>query len=605
MKVSCQACQAKYTIADAKVAGKIAKIRCKKCGEIVVINGKSLVSVMAPLAVDDTWTVLADDDQQLTMKRSELLLAFREGRIAETTYCWREDMPDWLPLNEIPDLAQALGQGGEQPDASRDPSLIEASSAAHLASDSHAAAPYIPPQEPARGSMLPPNDVSDRFSRPAPPHEATHEYRAHENYTQPGPFAPAPSASDVTSQPSFPTPSFPPIGGSPLPEPAIGIVNEGPFYTQANTPLAFTPSEPVPLAPPSRPAGPFFGGQSPPPSNASVFAQSPNFPPTAGVPIFSDPPSAPPSWEPPPSEPLVGGRFSSRPGLLMRSNASPNQPNPSDVLARLGNGSADSEASLGDAPLTGERNESSVLFSIASLSGEVRPPKPAESSPASENSGLIDMRALAGSFAKREAPTAPSGRVDDIMNLSASSSISASLSPPVLPGALPSPMMMSLSRAPATSSSGGSSVAMIAGVGVLLVGLAAVAGVVISQRRSATPAAPSSSPSTIASVPSATISASASAKVPTGPAFDKDAARAALTTASAKIISCKERGGPTGDGRVLVTFRPDGTVESAKVESAPFANTRVGHCVEQKFVDTKVPAFSGAPQPVSRSFTIK
>ena len=39
MKITCQACAAKYTIADDKVLGKIVKIRCKKCGATIVVNG--------------------------------------------------------------------------------------------------------------------------------------------------------------------------------------------------------------------------------------------------------------------------------------------------------------------------------------------------------------------------------------------------------------------------------------------------------------------------------------------------------------------------------------------------------------------------------------
>ena len=39
MKIACQSCQAKYTIADEKVLGKVVKIRCKKCGATIVING--------------------------------------------------------------------------------------------------------------------------------------------------------------------------------------------------------------------------------------------------------------------------------------------------------------------------------------------------------------------------------------------------------------------------------------------------------------------------------------------------------------------------------------------------------------------------------------
>ena len=43
MKISCQSCQAKYTIADEKVLGKIVKIRCKKCGATIVVNGSDRV----------------------------------------------------------------------------------------------------------------------------------------------------------------------------------------------------------------------------------------------------------------------------------------------------------------------------------------------------------------------------------------------------------------------------------------------------------------------------------------------------------------------------------------------------------------------------------
>jgi predicted Zn finger-like uncharacterized protein len=39
MKITCQTCHAKYTVADEKVVGRIAKIKCKKCGSTIVVNG--------------------------------------------------------------------------------------------------------------------------------------------------------------------------------------------------------------------------------------------------------------------------------------------------------------------------------------------------------------------------------------------------------------------------------------------------------------------------------------------------------------------------------------------------------------------------------------
>ena len=47
MKVSCQACGAKYTIADDKVRGRKVKIRCKSCGTPIVVDGN------APAEPDD------------------------------------------------------------------------------------------------------------------------------------------------------------------------------------------------------------------------------------------------------------------------------------------------------------------------------------------------------------------------------------------------------------------------------------------------------------------------------------------------------------------------------------------------------------------------
>jgi len=39
MKITCQSCQSKYNVADEKVQGKIVKIRCRKCGATIVVNG--------------------------------------------------------------------------------------------------------------------------------------------------------------------------------------------------------------------------------------------------------------------------------------------------------------------------------------------------------------------------------------------------------------------------------------------------------------------------------------------------------------------------------------------------------------------------------------
>ncbi len=89
-----------------------------------------------------------------------------------------------------------------------------------------------------------------------------------------------------------------------------------------------------------------------------------------------------------------------------------------------------------------------------------------------------------------------------------------------------------------------------------------------------------------------------------GAPFDKSAAVSALGAAAANAASCKKPDGPTGSGKVSVTFAPSGRATMTNVGGA-FAGTDVGGCVARLFRAAKVPAFSGDPVTVSKSFTIE
>jgi predicted Zn finger-like uncharacterized protein len=90
----------------------------------------------------------------------------------------------------------------------------------------------------------------------------------------------------------------------------------------------------------------------------------------------------------------------------------------------------------------------------------------------------------------------------------------------------------------------------------------------------------------------------------TAPPFSKASAISALGGAASAAAGCKKAGGPTGVGKVQVTFAPSGRVTSATVMGPPFAGTPVGGCVAGRFRSAKVPAFSGSPVTVSKSFAI-
>lgn len=88
-----------------------------------------------------------------------------------------------------------------------------------------------------------------------------------------------------------------------------------------------------------------------------------------------------------------------------------------------------------------------------------------------------------------------------------------------------------------------------------------------------------------------------------GAEFDVNAARGALTAAAGQASGCKKSGGPTGKGRVAVTFANSGRATQALVEP-PFGGTSVGSCVAQIFRRTSVPPFGGAPVTVRKNFSV-
>jgi len=91
---------------------------------------------------------------------------------------------------------------------------------------------------------------------------------------------------------------------------------------------------------------------------------------------------------------------------------------------------------------------------------------------------------------------------------------------------------------------------------------------------------------------------------PSGPTFNRDAAMAVLGIAASQAPSCKRPGGPTGNGKALVTFDTDGQVVIANIVGEGIAGTPVAHCVASIFQRIKVAPFSGDRATVSKPFTI-
>jgi predicted Zn finger-like uncharacterized protein len=135
MKIVCDSCGAKYSIADEKVAGKIFKIRCKKCSSVLEVRGDQTgahpfggSSAPQDPAGDATWYIVVDGEQKGPLPPIELSQLFAKGSVGLDSYVWKESFDDWKVAGDIPELAQVFGGAAAQakgaPDATDDTSSL-------------------------------------------------------------------------------------------------------------------------------------------------------------------------------------------------------------------------------------------------------------------------------------------------------------------------------------------------------------------------------------------------------------------------------------------------------------------------------------------------
>ncbi|MDH4281491.1 MAG: zinc-ribbon domain-containing protein [Myxococcales bacterium] len=120
MKIVCDSCGAKYSIADEKVAGKIFKIRCKKCSSVLEVRGDQPAQ-----AFDDgssaqdpggeaVWYIVVDGEQKGPFPPIQLSQLFAKGSAGLDSYVWKEGFDDWKVAGDVPDLAQVFGSAAAQ-----------------------------------------------------------------------------------------------------------------------------------------------------------------------------------------------------------------------------------------------------------------------------------------------------------------------------------------------------------------------------------------------------------------------------------------------------------------------------------------------------------
>jgi predicted Zn finger-like uncharacterized protein len=500
MKVSCQSCGAKYTIADDKVRGRKVKIRCKSCGSPIVVDGQSeapppaaeaqaetAVSAPAPAATPDVWTVNLSDTDQRTMTTAEIVDGWRNGTVTSDAFVWKDGMGDWTAVHEHPDLKPLLSAPAAQ--AAPAPVAAAVTAAAAPASVGGAARLAGKGRSAATGAvdLFGGVDVAGSeeeedvaTSAPAVPQAGTSAYddgkltgARNENSVL---FSLDALKGGMSAEPKKPAPSKP--KASPLdfggPDLMAGAAPNPIFNLNADQALLTAPAPPEP----------------PPPK---VVAAS-------GAPSASGPNK---TW-------IIGGAV----GMVLLVG----------VAFALGrSGSSESEEAKDD----GAKPTASMEA------------KTAEKEPAAEKKE------------EKEEPKADEPKAE-------------ASAAPVAPA----------SAAPTTT------------------GTAKPETTTPTDKKGTTTA------------PKETKKEEPAAAVATGP-FSVSAAQVALTQAAGNAQACKKPGGPTGTGKVQVTFAPSGRVTSANVNGAPFAGTPVGGCVASAFRRARIPAFTGNPVTVSKSFSVR
>ncbi len=120
MNVTCSVCFARYTVPDDKVTGRRVRMKCKRCGESITVDGTTASSQATPLAASaappaaspSLWSVTQPSGRRDKLSTEQLLERYAKNEMEPRTLVWRKGMVKWLPPDFVPELAQALAARG-------------------------------------------------------------------------------------------------------------------------------------------------------------------------------------------------------------------------------------------------------------------------------------------------------------------------------------------------------------------------------------------------------------------------------------------------------------------------------------------------------------
>jgi predicted Zn finger-like uncharacterized protein len=119
MKFYCDACNTKYAIADEKVRGKVLKVRCKKCENIITVREARTPageSASAPASADagvpqENWYFAVNGVTTGPLSLDAIRGKFSTGEVGDEAYVWHDTFEKWEPVATVDTFAEALAAG--------------------------------------------------------------------------------------------------------------------------------------------------------------------------------------------------------------------------------------------------------------------------------------------------------------------------------------------------------------------------------------------------------------------------------------------------------------------------------------------------------------
>ena len=582
MKVSCPACDSKYTIADEKVTGRKVKVRCKSCGGQIVVDGTAPIpnessniptgdaddndatrvftsaerndfdaqhaevpvvdsihpspdaTQTAGAATELIWSVNVSETDERSLTTDQLVTAYLAGEFAGEVYVWHDGLVDWSLIPNVPELSKAIADAqakkgskpvNAKPDAKSSPSAAAAQQKKALPMTAKG------PGTTATKAIVAKEAPTEKKTA-ARASTAKRPQSAHDIFA-----AASQGNEDVDIS----------VSQDEDEQKKTGARNESSVLFSLDALKAGIVSSPQPTT--AAKASPGRKGPPVAPKKKLEDLMSNAAPmPLAGGPATG---------------PLM---MSSNQALLTAPAPLPPKPEPKPVV-------------LSDVP-------PAAGAAVGSTASYAEPKKKGK---------LIVLAAIVGAIAIGGVAIALSGGGKNDKTVASASAVESAVKPVTATESVKTPEPTPADTKPAEEAvaAASASAAPSAAAGAVAGAAKGGGGVAVAKKddkkdvkkeeKKAEPAGPVSSG--LAS-------------------FNKGAAIQALNVAASQATICKKPDGPTGTGKVTVTFAPSGRATTAVVSGGSFGGTTVGGCISGVFKRAKVPPFDGDPVTVSKSFTI-